>query len=164
MSDRKSEMSDTSSTRKMKTRFKMKMRMLSNMGVSGMVSGNKGNTVVYENTYKTDPEDTRRFSQTKAEQIIYSVLENYLDQRQYDPRQFPSLSKTLSEMIKERVRDSGLDRYKLVAVVTLCENRDQGTRVASRCLWNPKHDNHASVVYEGANFFAVGSVYAMYFD
>ncbi|XP_076464531.1 dynein light chain Tctex-type protein 2B-like [Babylonia areolata] len=164
VSDRKSEMSDTSSHKNSKTRFKLKMKMMSSLGMAGMVSGSKSHTVVYENTYKTDPEDDHRFSQVKAEQIIYSVFENYLAKREYDAKRFPSLSKTLSELIKERLRDSGLDRYKIVSVVTLCENRDQGTRVASRCLWNAKHDNHASVVFEGANFFAVGSVYAVYFD
>ena len=95
---------------------------------------------------------------------VGSVLDGYLSQRQYDPRRFPLLSKTLSELIKERVKATGLDRYKVVAIVTICENKDQGMRVASRCLWNQKYDNHASVVYEGPNFFAVGSVYALYFE
>lgn len=72
-SDRKSEISDSSSsTRKAKlSRFRLKMRMMSSLGMAGMVSGTKANSVSYENTYKTDPDDNRRFSQQKAEQIIY---------------------------------------------------------------------------------------------
>lgn len=165
-SDRKSEVStSTTSTCKAKlSRFRLKMRMMSSLGITGMVSGTKANTVTYENTYKTNPDDNRRFSQRKAEQIIYSVLDGYLSKREYDPRRFPLLSKTLSELIKDRVKDTGLDRYKIIATVTICENKDQGTLLVSRCLWNEKYDNHASVVFEGPNFFAVGSVYALYFD
>lgn len=72
-SDRKSEVSDSSSTtRKAKlSRFRLKMRMMSSLGMAGMVTGTKANTVSYENTYKTSPDDNRRFSQPKAEQIIY---------------------------------------------------------------------------------------------
>jgi hypothetical protein len=92
------------------------------------------------------------------------VLDGYLTQREYDPKKFPMLSKTLSELIKERVKATGLDRYKIIAMVTICESKDQGMRVASRCLWNQRDDNHASVVFEGANFFAIGSVYAIYYE
>lgn len=164
-SDKRSEVSDSSSARKQKlSRFKLKMRMMSHLGMGASFSTGPKNTVTYENTYKTEPDDKRRFSTQKAEQIIYSVLEGYLSGRDYDSKRFPLLSKTLSELIKERVKSTGLERYKIIAVVTICENKDQGMRVASRCLWNEKYDNHASVVYEGSNFFAVGSVYAVYFD
>ncbi|XP_076441959.1 dynein light chain Tctex-type 5-like [Babylonia areolata] len=166
VSDRKSEVSNSSnSTSKAKlSRFRLKMRMMSGLGMAGMVSGTKTNTVTYENTYKTDPDDNRKFSQRKAEQIIYSVLDGYLSKREYDPRRFPLLSKTLAELIKDRVKDTGLERYKIVALVTICQNKDQSMLQVSRCLWNQAHDNHASVVFEGANFYAIGSVYAVYFD
>ena len=49
----------------------MKMRMMSTFGMAGMVTGNKQSTMVYEPTYKTDPDDNRKFSQAKAEQIIF---------------------------------------------------------------------------------------------
>lgn len=166
--DKKSEASDSNgstSTKKTKmNRYRLRMRMMSSLGLSGMTTGNKGQAVTYENTYKTDPDDTRKFSQHKAEQIISSVLESYLSQHEYDPKRFPLLSKTLSELIKERVKASGLERYKIVAMVTICENKDQGVRIASRCLWNQSVDNHASVVFEGTHFFAVGSVYAVYYE
>ncbi|KAK7492292.1 hypothetical protein BaRGS_00016389 [Batillaria attramentaria] len=164
-SDKRSEVSDSSSTRKQKlSRFKLKMRMMSSLGMAAALNSGPRNTVTYENTYKTEPDDNRRFSTLKAEQIIYSVLDGYLSGRDYDPKRFPLLCKTLSELIKERVKASGLERYKIVAIVNICENKDQGARVASRCLWDSKFDNHASVVFEGSNFFAVGSVYAVYFD
>ena len=57
--------------------------------------------------------------------MYYSVLDGYLSQKPYDQRRFPLLSKTLSELIKERVKATGLERYKIVALVTICQNGNQ---------------------------------------
>ena len=35
-------------------------------------------------------------------------------------------------------------RYKFVVQVVMGENKAQGVRVASRCLWNPETDNYAT--------------------
>ena len=71
VSDKRSEVSDSSSRKAKLSRFKLKMRMMSSLGMAGMVSGSKANTVCYENTYQTTPDDKHRFSQQKAERIIY---------------------------------------------------------------------------------------------
>jgi hypothetical protein len=39
-------------------------------------------------------------------------------------------------MIKERVKNLGYERYKLVVQVTVGEKTGQGIRLASRCLWD----------------------------
>ena len=41
-----------------------------------------------------------------------------------------------------------LDRYKIMAQVFLGENRQQGVRVMSRCLWDPEVDTFASYSYK----------------
>ena len=40
-----------------------------------------------------------------------------------------------------------IPRYKIVVQVTLGQMKDQGVRVASRCLWDTQTDNYASVEY-----------------
>ena len=42
----------------------------------------------------------------------------------------------------------GYDRYKLIVQVVLGENRQQGVRVMSRCLWDPDTDNYASYSFK----------------
>jgi hypothetical protein len=44
------------------------------------------------------------------------------------------------------VRFAELDypRYKIVVQVVMGENKLQGVRVASRCLWDPETDNFAT--------------------
>lgn len=41
----------------------------------------------------------------------------------------------------------GKSRYKIVVQTTVGQMRDQGVRVASRCLWDPVTDNYASCYY-----------------
>ena len=118
----------------------------------------------YEPTYQLGPSDKTKFSTEKAEQIIKATLEAYLKGRKYDPKKFPTLCKSLSELIKERVKASGYSRYKLVAHVLITESKGQTTRHASRCLWQAENDNFASATYEADEFVAVGSIFATYYD
>lgn len=168
-SDKKSESSADNSqgnagTAKMKLgRFRLKMRMLSNLGRSTGIQS--AQTIVsYEPTYRLTPEDNKKFSTNKAEQVIAGVFEHYLKGRQYDPKVFPRLIKTLTELIRDRVKMQNLDRYKIVSTVTIIENKEQGVQMSSRAMWNDTFDNYASLAYEGPNYYAVGSVYAVYTD
>lgn len=117
-----------------------------------------------ENTYRTDPKDGTKFQCKKAEEIIQHVLEGYLKGKPYDPKKFANLSKSLAELIKERVKASGLERYKIVAHVMILENQDQSMRHVSRCLWNKETDSFATATFSTKEFMAVGSVFATYFD
>lgn len=118
----------------------------------------------YEPTYQLGPSEKTKFSTDKAEQIIKATLEAYLKGRKYDPKKFPTLCKSLSDLIKERVKASGYSRYKLVAYVLITENQGQSARHASRCLWQAENDNFASATYEADDFVAVGSIFATYYD
>ena len=40
-----------------------------------------------------------------------------------------------------------IPRYKIIVQVTIGELKDQGIRVASRCLWDVATDNYTSVSY-----------------
>jgi hypothetical protein len=118
----------------------------------------------YENTYRLEPDDKTRFSTKKAEEIIRHVLENYLKGKKYDPKKFPNLCKSLAELIKERIKTSGCQRYKLIAHVMILENQGQSMRHVSRCLWNKENDSYATATFESGEFTAVGSVFATYYD
>lgn len=119
--------------------------------------------VHYENTYRMHP--TKKFFPEKAAAIIKSVLEDALKRKSYDFATFSKLTLELSDRIKERVKESmDLPRYKLVSFVTVGQMLDQGVRVASRCVWDAKCDHYASSSYSNGSMFAVGVVYAAYFE
>ena len=143
----------------------MKLRNKIKLFGSFSKSGSESHTVKhYENTYQTTPTEDKRFSTKKAEDIIRGVLEGYLKGKMYDPKKFPNLCKSLSELIKERVKGTGCPRYKIVAHVMVIEKQGQSMRHVSRCLWNKEFDNYATATYETKDFTAVGSVFAAYFD
>jgi hypothetical protein len=55
-------------------------------------------------------------------------------------------------------------RYKLISIVTIGEKKDQGVRVGSRCVWDKDRDNFASAMFENTHIYAVGMVYAVYYE
>ena len=56
---------------------------------------------------------------------------------------FDLFSKTHTQAAALRI-----PRYKVVVHVTLGELREQGIRVASRCLWDASTDNYASAGFK----------------
>ena len=45
------------------------------------------------------------------------------------------VAKELSDVVKEKVKGLGFDRYKLIVQVTVGQKVGQAMRIASRCLW-----------------------------
>ncbi|XP_052769978.1 dynein light chain Tctex-type protein 2B-like [Mya arenaria] len=118
----------------------------------------------YENTYRIEPREGKHFATKKAEDIIHTVLESYLKGKSYDSKKCAILSKSLAELIKERIKASGCERYKIISHVMILENGGQSMRHVSRCLWNKDTDNYATATFETQDFIAVGSVFASYYD
>ena len=82
----------------------------------------------------------------------------------YDPNASAQMTKTLSQIIKDAVKDLNYDRYKIVCVVTIGEllNGDVGIMQASRCVWDTNWDTFASGVYKNKTLYGVATVYAVY--
>ena len=70
----------------------------------------------------------------------------------------------LADVIKERVKNLGYSRYKLIVQVTVGEKTGQALRLASRCLWDTTTDNFASDFYENASVYCVGMVFGLYYE
>ncbi|XP_065834119.1 dynein light chain Tctex-type 5-B-like [Oscarella lobularis] len=116
--------------------------------------------VTYENTYRMEP--TKAFPYSKVKSIIAEVMTRELEKQRYEPIACRQLTKTLSEMIKSRVKDLDLARYRLVCVVHIGELKDQGVRVASQCVWNPEWDCYSEFSFKNSSLFAIGVVYGIY--
>lgn len=53
-------------------------------------------------------------------------------------------------------------RYKIIVQVVLGENRHQGVRVASRCLWDAASDNYASFTFKSDTLWCTAMVFGVY--
>ena len=115
----------------------------------------------FENTYRLEPKN--RFPEGKVRTVIKDALET-LKSHQYSATHSPFLAKLLSSRLLENVKQLNIERYKVVCVVTIGSKESQGLRIASRCLWNAKFDTSVSACLESERFFAVGTVYGVYFE
>ncbi|EDO44337.1 predicted protein [Nematostella vectensis] len=116
--------------------------------------------VRYENTYKLEPD--KRFNVQEVKEIMEETLEESLKDEKYDAIKCRGMSRSLSQTICERVKLLGFKQFKIVCTVTIGEMNNQGIRVASRFLWNEKHDNWVDSVFRSNELFAVAVVYAVY--
>ena len=116
----------------------------------------------YENTYRMEP--TKSFNHSEVKGIVEETLESSLKDETYEVTRCRNYCKSLSHTICERVKLLGFYRYKIICVVYIGEKKDQAVRVASRFVWDEKHDNWVDAVYEGPDMYAVAVVYGVYHE
>ncbi|XP_064606891.1 dynein light chain Tctex-type 5-B-like [Liolophura sinensis] len=143
-----------------------RMSTISRTSISGLSWGQKGIQIPtrYQNTYKLEPESDDKFNASRVQKVVQSVLNNYLDGENYEPKKCVHMVQNLSDVIKGRVKEFGYARYKIICNVMIGQNANQGLRVASRSLWNAEHDTSATASYQKGDLFAVATVYGVYLD
>ena len=114
-----------------------------------------------ENTYRLEPK--MRFPEGKVRAVIKEALDT-LASHTYSASHSPFLTKLLTTRILENVKQLNIERYKVVCLVTIGSKESQDLRIASRCLWDDQFDTFVSVCFEGQRFFAVGTVYGVYYE
>ncbi|XP_076441083.1 dynein light chain Tctex-type 5-like [Babylonia areolata] len=114
-----------------------------------------------EPTYRMEPQ--QRFLAPRVHVIIKETLEKHLDGFQFNPKFTATMSKVLSEELKDRVKQLGFDpRYKLVSTVVIGQRLDQGVVITSRCAWDVRLDSYAAYTYQNKSLFCTASVYGLY--
>lgn len=77
---------------------------------------------------------------------------------------FESNRASLVQVIKARVKDLLVPRYKIVVVTHIGQLNEQSMQIGSRCLWDPATDTFSSYVFKNTSLFALANVYAIYFE
>ncbi|KFV69607.1 Tctex1 domain-containing protein 2, partial [Dryobates pubescens] len=67
-----------------------------------------------------------RFKSSTVKECIHAILKEKLANVQYIPEDMPQLTVSLSETIKDRLKEEGFDRYKMVVQVVIGEQRGEG--------------------------------------
>lgn len=117
-----------------------------------------------ENTYRLTPHPDAKFNCSRVEKALRSILESFLAAEEYQADKCSKMAQNLTEVIKERIKDMGFTRYKLVCNVVIGQQANQGMQGASRCLWNPDFDTYATASYKNTSLFAMATVYGLYFE
>ncbi|XP_045552605.1 dynein light chain Tctex-type protein 2B isoform X3 [Salmo salar] len=78
------------------------------------------------NTYLIRPNYHHKFKAAVVKECIRDILREQLSGVQYDPDEVGVLSRSLADCIKDKLKDVGFDRYKLVVQVVIGEQRGEG--------------------------------------
>ncbi|KAM9791082.1 dynein light chain Tctex-type 5 isoform X1 [Syngnathus typhle] len=119
-------------------------------------------TVKFENTYRLEPQT--RFPAPALQQILKDVLKSYLEEEQYEVEWSRQMTKTICEVVRARVKELMIRRYKVVVMVHIGQLAGQSMEVSSRCLWDPSSDTFASWSLKNTSLYGVASVYAVYHE
>ena len=98
-----------------------------------------------------------------AQEIIHGCLNEQLGGKVYDASKVSQWSKAIADNVKSQVKTLGYDRYKIVVEVVIGEQRGEGVRMGSRCLWDSDTDNYASDVYMNDSLFCCTAVFGLYY-
>jgi len=93
-----------------------------------------------------------------------SLLESFLDGESYEARKCAQIVQHLTDVVRGRMKELCLPRYKFVSSVMIGQNVGQCVSFASRSVWNTSTDNYASAAYQNGSLFAVATVFAVYFE
>ncbi|NWI42581.1 TC1D2 protein, partial [Picathartes gymnocephalus] len=115
-----------------------------------------------ENTYSLRPGLQHRFKSSKVKECIRAILKEKLANVQYIPEEMPELTKCLSETIKDRLKEEGFDRYKMVVQVVIGEQRGEGV-MAARCFWDADTDSCAHDVFMNDSLFCVVAAFGCFY-
>ncbi|XP_038568510.1 dynein light chain Tctex-type protein 2B-like [Micropterus salmoides] len=108
-------------------------------------------------TYLIRPNHQHKFKPAVVKECIRETVREQLSGMRYDPEQVPELSRSLADCIKGKVKNAGFDRYKIVVQVVIGEQRGQGVKMSSRCLWDSDTDNYAEDVFMNVGAFVLFS-------
>ena len=121
--------------------------------------------IQFKPTYILGPAEDERFYPSQVKAIAQAILDAELAGKEYDEEEAKDMSCGLCEMIKAKVKEEcNMPRYKIVVQVVIGEMKDQGVRVASRCLWDANTDNYASASFPTPSLGATAMVFGCYTD
>ncbi|XP_053102541.1 dynein light chain Tctex-type 5 isoform X1 [Hemicordylus capensis] len=117
-------------------------------------------TVQMENTYRLGP--TKCFPVVTVNNILKDVVTSYLQEEKYEAELCRQMTKTISEVIKARVKDLMIPRYKIIVIIHIGQLQKQSMQIGSRCLWDTASDTFSTFSFKNRSLFALANVYAVY--
>ncbi|XP_013402480.1 tctex1 domain-containing protein 2-like isoform X1 [Lingula anatina] len=115
------------------------------------------------NTYIIRPNFQHKFRPVIVKECIHGVLNEQLAGKSYDAEEVTSLTKLISDDIRNKIKDMGYDRYKFIVQVVIGEQRGEGVKMGCRCLWDSDTDNYAQDIFMNDSLFCVAAVFGVFY-
>lgn len=113
-------------------------------------------------TYIMKPAEAEVFYPSQAKAIAEKCVKAELTGKEYDEEDAKEWSLNIADAIREQAKTLKIPRYKVVVQVIIGEKKDQGVRVASRCLWDTTTDNYTSVHFMNQSLWCCAMVFGVY--
>lgn len=113
-------------------------------------------------TYRMGP--VRKFQPHVVKKKGQEILDKAFGDLTYDHDQFREVTDKVSNDIMAFLKEQSFDRYRYVVRVVAGEKKGQTVKIVGRALWDKEKDNYLTVTYENRHLYAVGMVYALYFE
>lgn len=94
---------------------------------------------------------------------IRETLQKKLELMNYDSDVCQKAAKDLSEVVKSRLKDFGLERHKIVVQVMIGEQKNQGFQLVNKCFWDSKTDLCLVEQFRGDSLFCVVVAYVLHY-
>ncbi|XP_065370201.1 dynein light chain Tctex-type protein 2B [Calliphora vicina] len=104
------------------------------------------------------------FNKEVCEKIIKTVMDNTFGEFTYTPKSTLELCAEVSEEIKNRIKAQNYDRYRYIVVVSIGEKLMQGFHSLVNFLWDADNDGYLSYTVDTPKFFAIATLYYIYYD
>ncbi|XP_044738966.1 dynein light chain Tctex-type 5-A [Chrysoperla carnea] len=123
----------------------------------------KRNHPRYENTYRLESKNP--FLHEPVENIIRTIISARFNRNsRYNASEAPQMVTKLSQKIREKVKELNFERYRLIVLVSICENHGQSGLGMMKCLWDPERDSFASYTFETEYLIVYGVVIGIYYE
>lgn len=119
--------------------------------------------VAPSNTYIIRPNFQHKFRPAIVKECIHQVLMEQLGDKTYDAEEIMDWSKTISDTIKNKLKDMGYDRYKFIVQVAIGEQRGEGVKMGCRCFWDSDTDNFAQDIFMNDSIFCVAAAFGVFY-
>ena len=114
------------------------------------------------NTYQLEPKEDERFYPSRAKAIIEAVFTEKLKDTSFDASKSADVTEELARVIRSRMKELKMPRYKIGVQIFYGEMKGQGLRVASKCFWDPSFDNWTSHTFCNETIHCTGIVFGTY--
>lgn len=95
-------------------------------------------------------------------EILHDCLVERLTGQAYEGEKCNEAAKQLADIIRNRLKNLGYDRYKFVVQVLIGERRDQGVYFGTRCFWDSNTDNQASETFTNVSVEQLFRLYRVF--
>ncbi|KAL7732650.1 hypothetical protein ACLKA6_013576 [Drosophila palustris] len=117
----------------------------------------------YAPTYRLEPKNPLR--KERLEIIVKAEMDkNYHDEYTFHPKYSLHMAAQVSEDIKTRIKALNFDRYRYIVLITVGEYLMQGLYSLANFLWDAEKDGYVNYTIETPKFFAVCTVFYLYYD